>query len=461
VSSVSPSEQPKPDESSSPTPVAPPGYPMYPQVGYGGIPMTNAYPSYPNYVPFYQNYGPYYYPNRYPPSVRRDTYRLVVGIICTILLSLVLIFGLLGGLITWLVGALAKLEISGLLVIWPSVLLSIGMSLIGGGIGLYFTIWALIGRPSSIMRLPSFILPLSLAGATFATIIILYDLHLPQGTAFLQTPILMLSGILPALTIFTLTSQRLDNPSTWRRVWLAFLSGMFLAAGLAIILNEIAAIIIAVNIDVLSTSTGDVFATLLLISIVAPLVEESCKVIGPIVIIGRIRTLPEAFLLGMASGIGFGIIETIMYISIGQRDWPIIAIMRIGSCLLHGLGAGMATTGWYILFRGKGIQNRFWKGMGFILYAVLQHAIFNGSTLLTLLPGPFGDMLRSPAWLFGLPITGSEYMTLGLYGVILIVLIRATRWLRQSSSGSSGSSGSLPSTAPGSISVPSSSSAIS
>src|SRR5207248_5527924 len=48
---------------------------------------------------------------------------------------------------------------------------------------------------------------------------------------------------------------------------------------------------------------------LLVVAVMAPLIEESVKPLAVIVFIGRLRSAAEAFVLGLAAGIGFNLIE--------------------------------------------------------------------------------------------------------------------------------------------------------
>src|SRR5207249_1121714 len=87
----------------------------------------------------------------------------------------------------------------------------------------------------------------------------------------------------------------------------------------------------------------------ILVSVIAPVVEEAVKPLAVVVLIGRIRSAAEAFVLGLACGIGFDLIETTGYISAGYQDWLSIALIRTGAGLLHGFGAAMVALGWYYL----------------------------------------------------------------------------------------------------------------
>src|SRR5207244_1364873 len=97
--------------------------------------------------------------------------------------------------------------------------------------------------------------------------------------------------------------------------------------------------------------------------------------------------------VGLAAVFDFILIETTGYIASGYEDWLSIALIRTGSGLLHGFGAAMVTLGWYYLTHpGK---HRGLKVAGCWTYAVLQHAIWNGSWGLTLLPGQIGSFFNN------------------------------------------------------------------
>lgn len=421
-----------------PPQAAPPGYgPSTPQYGNAtppGAPAVYPYPTYP--MQGYPNYGGmpgYYAPYYLIPKPPRDNYRLVVGIICTVALALTLLGGALFALVLGVGGS----AINSLPVISLVSYMALA-ALVGGGVALYFTIRALMGRPSAPLRLPSFILPLVLTVAVLAVGIVQYDLGIPQAMPWLETPLLVLTGVLPALTVFTFAARRLNFPTTWRRVWLSFLSGTFLAALIAIIVEVIAQLALSAllradtgSLNVDTNNTNQLIGLFLTVAVVAPLAEEGFKPIGPFIILWRLSGPAEAFLVGMAAGVGFAIFETIGYIGSGAGDWIVVAVLRVGAGFLHSVGAGMATLGWYYLLRGKGIAGRFAKGFGCLGYAVLQHGLFNGSTFLQLVPGPIGDALNAPVWFFGLPMDGSFVLALVFYAGIATVLVLVTNALRK------------------------------
>jgi RsiW-degrading membrane proteinase PrsW (M82 family) len=227
-------------------------------------------------------------------------------------------------------------------------------------------------------------------------------------------PLIALSGILPALTFFALALRRVRRPkthewpTTWRRFTLALVSGATSAIFLAVIFEGILTLIAAFQFATANTSFIDnpnapishdpstVIFNLMIVSVIAPIVEEGFKPLAVITMIGRIRSAAEAFILGMACGIGFDMIETTSYIGIGYHHWIDVAIDRSTAGLLHGFGAGMMALGWYYITHKDALKGHHLQiGLGCMLYAILQHAIWNGSFVLQLLPAPIGPYLES------------------------------------------------------------------
>jgi len=122
--------------------------------------------------------------------------------------------------------------------------------------------------------------------------------------------------------------------------------------------------------------------------------------------------------LGLAAGIGFNLIETIGYISSGYQDWLNIALIRTGSGLLHGFGAAMVALGWYYLTHpGK---HRLLKAACCWLYAVLQHALWNGSWGVVFLPAPVGQFFNTSNMTIG-PFSLPSYAIINIVEVIFML----------------------------------------
>ena len=157
----------------------------------------------------------------------------------------------------------------------------------------------------------------------------------------------------------------------------------------------------------------------LIVAIVGPMVEETIKPLAVVLYIGRMRSASETFLLGMACGIGFALVETVGYIGSGYHDWLAVAIERTGAGLLHGVGAGMVALGWYFLVHAE--KYRVLIAVGFWSYAVLQHVVWNATAVLGLLPGPIGSTINS--WNLNLGFVTLPFIEiLNIIEAILILL---------------------------------------
>jgi RsiW-degrading membrane proteinase PrsW (M82 family) len=261
-------------------------------------------------------------------------------------------------------------------------------------------------------------------------------------------PLFILAGALPAGTILAYAAQRLDYPSTWRHTVVSLVYGAVVATLVASIVEAVlfialVAILQRLGIQVTfgenflqSFDPSDPLQVLMFVlvaSVVAPVIEEGFKPLGAVFLLPRVRGPSEAFLLGLAAGEGFAVIETLTYFGLGQADWISVAIDRIGAGLLHGVGAGMGALGWYYLVRGKGISRRWLLGFGALGYAVLQHGIFNASGLITNVP-PFSRWLTSATPLVSLgslPIERSFLVELVMYALVLAMLVLVTGRLRR------------------------------
>ncbi|MEO7003212.1 MAG: PrsW family glutamic-type intramembrane protease, partial [Ktedonobacterales bacterium] len=392
----------------------------------------------------YGNYGGYGYPYYYPPQTPKkpgETYAKVISWIVTIVGGI----GVLGGIIVLLIALFAVTNGEGdnLAFIGSIAGFTVG-PLLGGALGVYYGITGILRRKAPRFTLPPWwALAALTALALAASVVILHiDLLTGDGTggAFGVFPLAALCGILPAFTILAFTSQRLGQPSTRRRVWMSLFYGMTLAPLAAVILELIFTVIIAavlgVNAGAVSSlntvpQTGtQILAIILIVSVVAPLVEESVKPLGAVLAMRRLRTPAEAFLVGMAGGIGFDMFETLGYIGQGQADWIYVAIERIGAGLLHGVGAGMVGLGWYYFINGKGVRLRWLRGIGCGVYAVLQHGLFNGSNAITFFPLPFNQQLQQPLYLGQLPFEAEFLIFIGFYILMAAVLVFITGRLK-------------------------------
>lgn len=444
---------------------------------------TYASPSYgaPTYVPPGYSYGmPAYAPpgyGSYPwqpvAQPKRDVYLLIVAILAFIGSCLALLGGLASLGLTLLVSFVLPQNMAPDQ-FFASVILFLTLALaglVGGGFCTYHSIRALfLQKPSRTLWLPRFWIFLLCYLAVLGLGYWLQAENQSVTSPLLTGLLIYLSALLPALTILALGIRRLrfslveqwltfwqrisrqplparavsrhgQWPTTWRRLVFALVSGATLSTLLAGVLELIIQVILlgsrgnAVlqmlnnpNINPDPSLYGPLF---ILLAVVAPIVEESVKPLAVVILIGRVRSKAEAFALGLACGIGFNLVETSGYISSGYSDWLQVALVRSGAGLLHGFGAAMVALGWYILTHkeeGRGLR-RLLLGFGCGIYAVLQHALWNGSGGLALIPGPVGDFFQNWSWTIGtLTINAPELVgIIEMFGILLFFLYMAGR----------------------------------
>lgn len=439
--------QDQPAQPAAPVYVNQGGYQGYP--GYNNQPIENrpAYQPYPYpYAgyPGYYGYPGYTYPWQ-PAKPPRDGYLLGMSITSFIASILVLLGGLGCALILTLLLIAPNTTAVPAKSLFSGVVMFTALTtacLLGGGFSFYHSIRSLfLKRPSAALKLPWFWIFLGL----YIMVVIVGGILSVDKASIANIPftifLIVLAGVLPALTILALGLRRVSRPkqqrwpTTWRRFTLAIVSGATSAILFASIFELILSLVVGHSLGITGFSIDNpdqsmlqnprVIAFLfLLLSVIAPLVEEAVKPLAAIMLIGRINSAAEAFVLGLSCGIGFDLIETSGYISQGYQDWLKVALERSTAGLLHGFGAAMVTLGWYYLTHRQASQHRFLLGFGCILYAVLQHAVWNGTFLLQLLPAPVG-----PFFADGKIALGSVVLTADLLPYIALSIVMVAFFL--------------------------------
>lgn len=436
---------------------ASPGY-QQPYAGYSGRPYPQQYAppaAYPGYAPYHGYYGypPYPYPYPWQPArPKRDTYLFGMSIASFVGSILTLLVGLGDIAILLLFIAIPTMPQLGANQKFSSIVQLTAFALaalFGGGFSLYHSIRSLFfKKPSAAFKLPWFWLFLVLYLAVIGAGILLHNAGQSVSDEPLTIFLIALAGIFPALTILALGVRRVHFPrgaawpTSWRRFTLALTSGTTLAFGLALVFELVLTLILARGLGIsifaidnpnqsIPHNSSEVAFWLLLASVIAPLVEETMKPLAVVIMVGRIRSATEAFVLGLACGIGFDLIETAGYIGMGYRNWLDVAIQRSSAGLLHGFGAAMVALGWYYVTHPDSSRRRFLLAAGCWGYALLQHALWNGSFVLQLLPAPVGPYLDKGSVSLGFFSFPSFYLVyLVETALMLIFFLYVTKKLR-------------------------------
>lgn len=283
------------------------------------------------------------------------------------------------------------------------------------------------GTPSHAFHLPS----AAVLGVGAVVSIAAGQLLIRGDDPVLFCAAFILAAALPPLTAVAVASSRLRNATTWRHMWAGLLSGSLLSPHLAILLTvgvsatAYALIMPLRDIWAHVIASGELerlyyspalIGTMIALAVVAPLVEELVKPLGVIILARRLKGPAEAFLVGMAGGAGFAILENMLYEAAGAEVWGGITAMRAIGGVLHPFNAGLVGLGWYAVRNGRpGAWRKLW---GYYGLAVGAHALWNGG--LTILFSSVG------AYFFG-----TDTWRVSIYGVgqpaivVLFLLVEA------------------------------------
>jgi RsiW-degrading membrane proteinase PrsW (M82 family) len=237
-----------------------------------------------------------------------------------------------------------------------------------------------------------------------------------------------LAAALPPLAALAVAGRRLAYATTWGRVMGGMLAGALLSTTLTILLGGMVSIVAYVLVLPLrelvahaigSTSLEALFYSPALVlvmvqlAIVAPLVEELTKPVAAMALARRLRGPAEAFLVGMAGGVGFAIVENMLYEAAGMQVWAAVASLRAVGGVLHPLNAGLVAVGWYGVRHS--LPGAWGRLLGLYGLAVGIHALWNGG-LVVLFSGIGAYFLGTEAWRFNI-------YGLGQPGIVVVFMV--------------------------------------
>ncbi|MBN1935220.1 MAG: PrsW family intramembrane metalloprotease [Anaerolineae bacterium] len=223
-------------------------------------------------------------------------------------------------------------------------------------------------------------------------------LILPRLAHCFLSPLIVLAALFASLTFVATAIRGLRKPAERQPIsgklgprHAAYISGALsavFATGMALILETIAIAIIAGLMIAAAYAMGDtvtyerlirlaespdlidqlenligtspiIFAGLVgILSIAAPLIEETLKGLPLLLFAFRLRLSERSMiLLGVAGGMGFAFAENIGYLSMVPEAWPLMVVFRTCAAMMHGASSGFVGRGWHrALRRGQWLK---------------------------------------------------------------------------------------------------------
>ena len=283
---------------------------------------------------------------------------------------------------------------------------------------------------------------------------ILWLLVLALATLFYKAPgaswyiplLHFLSIALPVYLVIRIATNRISLGSS-QRAWGVFSIGLTLSPFLAII-GEVAMFVLGIigvavylglnpdkaleaerlvqqinqapNLDRLVYVVGPylknpltLIGALSFLSFLVPIIEESAKSLGVWLASDRIRSPAQGFALGVLSGAGFALVESLSASLTADNTWALTLSIRAITSGMHMLATGLV--GWGIAYAR--LEKRYFRLVGMTLLAMSLHAIWNAGVVFTILGG-VRTMLAIPSFDF----LGTA-MTIGGAGLLVILIV--------------------------------------
>lgn len=193
-------------------------------------------------------------------------------------------------------------------------------------------------------------------------------------TSFQIALSLAIAAAIPIIFLILAYSLDLYRTNSAPNVILAFLWGGILSLGLAYLINTRVTLPLLTRFDL---------SNILLYIVFAPIVEELLKLMPLVYYLnnGKLTFFVDGAIYGFASGIGFSIGESFIYINSNPELAIPIAIGRaLSTSLMHGsatalVGIGYGLAGMYRVKSGRALSSATW------LVAVATHGLFNALAL--------------------------------------------------------------------------------
>lgn len=273
---------------------------------------------------------------------------------------------------------------------------AIFLGLGGGFLAVFHGLGILLNKPSRPLKLP----PYYLLWISFALVLAVGNAILIIGVAktYLFPLLFLLGAALPTLAVLSWTGRQLSWPATWRQTSLTFVFGATISVFLVLVLAGMLSLFIYVlyplgdllyytGMEVSAGTAGMVerilvspviLIFLLVIAFQAPIPEEFAKgLAAPFYGRSHIQNERQAFLMGLAAGAGFAILENMLYQGLYAQwngwTWGGITLLRGFGSVLHPLCTGIVALGWYRSGNGRWLPL-----LKAYAAAVILHTLWNG-----------------------------------------------------------------------------------
>lgn len=124
-------------------------------------------------------------------------------------------------------------------------------------------------------------------------------------------------------------------------------------------------------------------AALAFLSFLVPIIEETAKTLGVWLASDRLTSPAQGFALGVLSGAGFALAESLSASLTADDAWAVTLSMRAISGSMHMLASGIA--GWGIAYAR--LEKRYLRLVGMMLLAILLHSAWNAGAVLSVWGG--------------------------------------------------------------------------
>jgi len=291
-------------------------------------------------------------------------------------------------------------------------------------------------RPWTWVAIPSlWIIVLALATAY----------HAAPGAGWFIPILHFLSIALPIYLVVRLSISHISLGSS-QRAWGVFGIGMALSPFLAVI-AEVTIIVLGVlavaiflgfNPDVMAQAENlinqlerapdmdsvlytvgpllknplSLLTALMVLSFLVPIIEETAKSLGVWFVADRLASPAQGFALGILSGAGFALAESLSASLTADDAWAVTLGMRAVSGSMHMLATGLF--GWGIA--SARLEKRYFRLLGMALLAILLHAAWNAGAVFAV-AGGIRVMLAMPE----IDILGS-LMSVGGAGLLFVLM---------------------------------------